>query len=81
MTEHREESVPLELSGDEALVLYEWLSNRVTEDSFEDFDDQAEQRTLWDLQASLERHLVAPLREDYHHVLNEARRRVRDPSE
>jgi hypothetical protein len=80
MTEHREDSVTLELSGDEALVLFEWLSNRVTEDSFEDFDDQAEQRALWDLQAELERHMVAPFRDDYDLVLSEARRRVRDPA-
>lgn len=80
MAEHREEPVTIELSGDEALVLFEWLSNRVTKESFDDFDDQAEQRALWDLLAELEHRMVAPFREDYDLVLGEARGRVRNPA-
>ncbi len=52
MTDHREDSLTIELSGDEALVLFEWLSNRVGKDSFEDFDDESEQQVLWKLKAT-----------------------------
>lgn len=53
MTEHREDSVTLELSGDEALVLFEWLSNRMAKDSFEDFDYEAEQQCCGSWRATL----------------------------
>ena len=43
-----------------------------------DFEDQAEQRVLWDLEAMLEKALVAPLRADYADLLATARERVRD---
>ncbi len=69
----------LRLSGDEALVPFAWLA------TFNDGDhavaDQAEQRVLWDLEAMLERHLVAPLAEDYAARVAAARVRVRDPIE
>ena len=55
--------ITLRLSGDEALVLFEWLTSFNAGEPR--FDDQAEQRVLWDLEAGLERHLVSPLREDY----------------
>ena len=69
----------LRLSGDEALVLFEWLANFNA--SKATFADQAEQRVLWDLEAGLERHLVSPLRDDYDALLAAARARVRDPVE
>lgn len=60
-----ENKVVLELSSDEALVLLDWLCrfNALKTSSFE---DQAEQRVPWDLEARL--------------VLA-ARNRVRDPRE
>ena len=69
----------LRLTGDEALVLFEWLTNFNASEG--GFADQAEQRVLWDLEASLERHLVSPLRDDYSALLAAARERVRDPVE
>ncbi len=63
------------LTDDEALVLFEWLAR------FEDvpaFDDHAEELVAWRLQAQLEKALTQPLRSDYQELLAEARRRVRD---
>jgi hypothetical protein len=75
----REAEFNLRLTGDEALVLFEWLANfNAREPAFE---DQAERRVLWDLEAGLERHLVAPFREDYDAQVAAARGRVRDPDE
>jgi hypothetical protein len=76
MAHFREAEVEIRLSGDEALILFKCLSN--FNDGDPRFEDQAEQRVLWNLQAALERHLVAPLREDYDHQVVAARDRVRD---
>jgi hypothetical protein len=74
------EKLGVALSRDEALVLYEWVCGfNQREDVV--FDDQAEQRVLWDLEASLESLLVEPLSESYADLLAAARGRVRDASE
>jgi len=69
--------VGIELSRDEALVLYEWVSHfNKREDVV--FDDQAEQRVLWDIEASLESSLDEPFADSYSDLLTAARARVRD---
>ena len=69
--------VTLELTGDEALVLYEWLTRFNQRDDVE-FVDQAEERVLCDLEAMLEKVLVVPLQSDYAETLSQARSNVRD---
>jgi hypothetical protein len=69
--------VKLELSSDEALVLFDWLV-RFNALQRTDFADQSEQRVLWDLEAILETQLIPPLRADYSDLLEQARARVRD---
>ncbi len=69
----------LQLSDDEALVLFDWLARHSAGEHLP-FEDQAEQRVLWDLEAQLERVLAAPLRADYAHLLAAARANVRDPA-
>ena len=69
--------VKLELTGDEALVLYEWLTRFNQRDDVE-FADQAEKRVLFDLEAMLEKVLVVPLQSDYAETLSQARSNVRD---
>jgi hypothetical protein len=70
-------TVDLKLSGEHALVLFEWLSrfNKVGDAKFE---DQAEQRVLWDLEAMLESILVEPLDPRYDALLADARAKTRD---
>lgn len=70
--------VELVLSGDEALVLFDWLArfNKNSNDAV--VSDPAEAQVLWDLECSLERVLVSPLKENYEEVLQRARRKVRD---
>ena len=76
-----EQSVILTLSGDEALVLFDWLARSSDTGVPAPFVDQAEARVLWHVEAVLERSLVAPLRADYDSLLNAARRAVRDESD
>ena len=72
--------VSFTLSRDEAIVLLDWLRrfNSVTGHGFE---DQAEQRVLWNLESSLEALLAEPFKADYDKLLAAARSRVRDPAE
>jgi hypothetical protein len=72
--------VKLELTNDEALVLYDWLARFNQRDSA-DFADQAEERVLFDLEAMLEKTLVAPLQSNYAELLARARATVRDACE
>jgi hypothetical protein len=64
--------VQITLNPDEALVLFEWLS-RVNEGEELSFEHPAEQRVLWDLEATLETKLVAPLEPNYDELLQGAR--------
>ena len=69
--------VTLDLTSDEALVLYEWLT-RFNQQDDTAFADQAEARVLFDLEAMLEKRLMAPLQSDYAQLLAQARSNVRD---
>ncbi len=71
------DDVSLRLSHDEALVLHDWLV-RFNGRADPAFADQAEQRVLWDLEATLERTLVEPFQVDYEARLSTARARLRD---
>lgn len=72
-----EKNVHLELSRDEAIVFFEWLTQFNKSDGAR-FEDQAEQRVLWDLEAMLESRLVEPFEPNYGELLARARSRVRD---
>jgi hypothetical protein len=75
-----QEAVTLSLSGDEALVLYEWITRFNKRDDVS-FVDQAEQRVLWDIEARLESALSQPFSGDYDALLARARDCVRDPGD
>jgi hypothetical protein len=72
-----ERKVTLELSSEEALVFFDWICrfNKMESSAFE---DQAEQRVLWDIEAMLESVLVEPLAPNYDVLLAAARAKVRD---
>ena len=75
-----DELVSINLTSDEALVLLEWL---VRFNNRKDivFDDQAEQRVLWDLESLLETALAEPFRPEYDQLVADVRERVRDSLE
>lgn len=70
----------VELTQEEALVLFEWL-HRMSESSSTVFEDQAEQRALWNVVAVLEAQLTAIVDPRYRELLAEARDRLRDAEE
>jgi hypothetical protein len=73
--------ISLALSRDQALVLFGWLTRTGKAGSPAGFEDQAEQRVLWDLESALETVLAEPLSVDYREMLGAARSRVRDSEE
>jgi len=71
--------VAIILSEDEALVLLEWLTKfNEKEDSSLFEDRQAEQRILFDLEASLERVVSETFKGNYIELLSKARQKIRD---
>ena len=69
--------VTIELTGDEALVLFDWIT-RFTQREDEEFENQAEEKVIWQIEAMLEKALVEPFKPDYDRLLAAARAGVRD---
>jgi len=67
----------VELTADEALVLFEFLSRYSNTDKLT-IEDQAEQRALWNLNCCLEKILIEPFDVAYKQLLQAARDRLRD---
>ncbi|MBX3204730.1 MAG: hypothetical protein KF764_06660 [Labilithrix sp.] len=65
--------VTIELTGDEALVLFEWLAKL---DEAKLVCGEAEKRILWGVEAALERVLVEPLAKNYGELVEQARQRI-----
>lgn len=70
--------IQIDLKTEEALVLFEFLSRIDKSENIDLFEDQAEQRVLWDIIAILEKQLSEPLLEDYKKRLDTAREKIRD---
>ncbi|GAB2647657.1 hypothetical protein GCM10009743_23890 [Kribbella swartbergensis] len=72
------DEISVDLSRDQALVLFDWLARTSEAGEPVGFVDQAEQRALWDLEACLEALLPEVLAADYQVRLRLARDKVRD---
>ena len=70
----------IELSADEALVLFELLQ-RFSETEVLSIEDKAEERALWNVCCLLEGQLVEPFATDYSSLLASARARLRGTSD
>ena len=75
---NEEPNIKISITKDEALVLFEFLVRFNKTVRSEIFDDQAEQKTLWILEAQLEKQLLEPFKSDYIQIITEARKRIRD---
>jgi hypothetical protein len=71
-------NITITFNEEEALVLLDWLSNFNEEERPTLFQDQAEQRILWDIEAVLEKVLSVAFDSNYQDVLSKARQQVRD---
>lgn len=72
------DKVLLELTKEEAIVLLDWLSRFNEDEKPELFKDQAEERVLWDVEASIEKVISENFDSNYAEILSKAREKVRD---
>ena len=70
--------VLIEMTNEEALVFLDWLFRFNEGDNSNLFEDRAEERVLWDLEASLEKITSSTFDKDYYQILEKAREKVRD---
>jgi len=73
-----DKKVNIELTNDEAIVFFEFLGRFNENDDLSRFEDQSEQRVLWDIESILEKELSEPFRANYQEILKKARETVRD---
>lgn len=66
------------LTRDEALVLFGFLRRLNENEDNSPFEDQAEQRVLWNIECMLEKELPGPFHENYIQILELARENVGD---
>ena len=74
--ENKIENVKIELTKDEALVLFEFLA-RFEESELLQIIDPAEERALWNIHSLLQKQLVMPFSSEYRSLLKIARNRLR----
>lgn len=71
------EKVKVELSKDEAIVLFEYLARMNESDALDKtFEDKAEQRVIWNLEAITEGILVEHFRSDYKKIVEDGRKAI-----
>ncbi|MCJ8166541.1 hypothetical protein MKJ04_16975 [Pontibacter sp. E15-1] len=73
--------ISIELTNEEAIVFYEFLSKYNKIDDLSRFQDLAEQRVLWDIECKLEKEMSEPFQADYQEIVKKARNKVRDGKE
>ena len=70
--------ISVKFTDEEAIVLFEWLSKFNEAERPALFQDQAEQRVLFDLEAELEKVISQTFDSNYMEKLSSARQKIRD---
>jgi len=78
--------VLVEFSKDEALILFEFLvrvhnNKNSNKKLITLFEDQSEQRVLWNLECTFERMLAEPFLQNYDEIIQDARNKIRDKND
>jgi len=73
--------IPIVLSHDEALVLFDWLSRCDRNGGLAGFDDDAEPAVLANMLCSLESELTEPFDPEWNVLLQRARDKVSQPED
>ena len=74
-------NVNIQLTKDEAIVLFEFLGRFNERTDSDRFEDQSEERVLCDIECILEKELSEPFQADYQEIVKRARINVRDEKE
>jgi hypothetical protein len=75
---NKNRNITITFSEEEVLVLFEWLHNFNEEEHPTLFQDQAEERILFDLETELERVISTTFDNNYQEILSKARQKIRD---
>ncbi|MBA4242157.1 MAG: hypothetical protein C0448_15640 [Sphingobacteriaceae bacterium] len=73
-----DKNIKIELTKDEAIVLFDFLSRFNAIENNNVFEDQAEQQTLWSIEGQLEKTLTEPLTPNYSDIVKQARDKIRN---
>jgi len=73
-----ENDILIKLSNDEAIVFLHWLFRFNNNDTNHFFEDTAEQRILWDIEAVLEKVVSESLASNFQDILLKARQKIRE---
>lgn len=74
----KNENIIITFNKEEALVFFEWLHNLNEVERPTLFQDQAEERILFDLEAELETVVSTTFDSGYQEALSKARKNIRD---
>ena len=77
-TNNKNGNIAIIFNEEEALVLLEWLHNFNQEEHSTLFQDQAEKRILFDIEAELEKVVSTTFDNNYQEILLKARQKIRD---
>ena len=69
------QDLKINLTPDEALILFEWLT-RYNESAEKPDPDEAEQRVLWNVECLLQKILVEPFDKNYDALIKQAKARL-----
>jgi hypothetical protein len=72
------DKVTIELTKDEALVLFDFLGRFKQKEHNDIFEDQAEQKALWIVEGQLEKTLIEPFDPNYTNIIKQSRDNIRD---
>lgn len=67
----------IQLTKEEAIVFFDFLSRFNEKDNSSFFENQAEQKVLWDIECILEKKLNEPFQSNYEEIVKKARAIVR----
>lgn len=73
-----ENQLILQLSNEEAIIFYNWIANFNQKEHELFFEDQSEQRILWDMEAELEKVIPIVFNNNYHEFLFKAKQKLKD---
>lgn len=77
-TAKKDNNIVINLTKDEALVFFEWIVRFNENEHPSLFQDQAEERVLFDLESILEEVVIEVFDENYKKLLAVARGKIRD---
>lgn len=72
------DDIKLNLTIDQALVLFDLLARVNANETNNFLEDEAEQKVLWTIEGQLEKVLIEPFKANYNDIIKNARQRLNE---